>query len=310
MDAKLPGVGHHLIRVQPDRMTQFAERYEAWCMGRPTAQAALLELLNAWRRADHRALGADLVTLTDRQKKVLDSALTEASTYLDPLDDEEALLIRRLRQGVPNSMVREALTRLRRRLARSVRLEELRAPQIVIANETQLVAQALAPWGDEPLGSPVGAGASIDAGDLLIDALLLCRPLNDEGNNLGVGLSDVVRSSIELTEANLDEMADEENWGPSFARFPWVPRRRLYGQAGLEAAGPLGFAVGDEVFELALAIESLDSSSVFGSCAHRIRGAGKAGWAVVGWLEYFSVESEGHGRFIDSDDSPLLPLDG
>ena len=333
-------LAHTLVAAHADRVQELARLYgllepavDAGGVNGDamrTAHRALSARIVAWHGIDMEAERQDVVALAAWEREELlrdiDHAIPAAELVLDDLPPtaEEHDVVRSLRQmraALPTALPRAALVRFRRAAARLDRLEALHGPAIIIANEAGLMLRALAS-GTTPIPPPDPA---FDPGDDLratfawgLGACVIHEPGASGGVDLGLGVSPMVAALLGVAGEDLDALNGRwvQSAAPShpFARYPYVPRGRFCSvtpagpvRGDLEAAGPIGWAAGDDVAALARDLAAVAGEQpAFGvelrAASLRVELAARRGHAVIGLVEYLSPEAEGHRDwFVDPE---------
>jgi hypothetical protein len=223
--------------------------------------------------------------------------------------------------GLPTRLPRAVLAKLRRGLARFVRLENLGAAKIFLRNEARLVLDVL-DW-QRDLGSIAPARFDPDEGfestfAWALDTCIIREPTRMGARDMGLG-EDVLRVCDLVTDVNslgivhehwLETLDPEHPW----ARYPFVPRQRFgcghrdcLVRHYFESTGPVGWAIGEDLRLMAHSLRELSSREEaltwqLRGMADRLEAADRDGNAVLGWLEYLSPEAEGDRLWLVASD--------
>ena len=295
------------------------------------AHRALTDTVCRWIAADMRAEHEDLVSLTTEERAELQRAIRRLLPYVDEYAADAAAkrpdghvhqALEQASSGVPTELPRAVLAKLRRCLARFVRLEALNAAEVFLHNEARLVSDVL-DWPHDlefiapmPFEPDKGFESTFA---WALDACVSREPTRIRARDIGLGEDVVQVRDLILDAESVDTL--HERWLKAldpehpWTRYPFVPRckfacnrRDCLVRNYLEDTGPLGWAVGEELRTIAQSLRELSrreraATAQLRALADRLEDAYRDGDAVLGWLEYLAPEAEGHRLWlVDSDE--------
>jgi hypothetical protein len=335
-----PLITHSLVAAHADRVLDLVRLYgllesaaAASGVDGDAARSAH-RLLGAriveWETADLHAERRDVVPLAPREREAMRDdvgrAIGHAQGYaagLPPDADEHAVVrsLQEIHAAFPATLTRAALVRFRRSAARMARIEALDAPPFVLGSEATVLSSAL-----ESATAPIAPGevqfdpekGFRDTFAYGLEACVIREPGAAGAADLGLGTSAAVAALLSVTAGDLDAVYDR--WLDSaaqlhrFAPYPYVPRGRFCGPGAsgvvrddLDATGPIGWAVGDDVAALARDLaDAARANARFApelhAAAQRVESAAGQRHAVVGFIEYVPPQSEGWRKWFTAHD--------
>jgi hypothetical protein len=335
-----PCLAHALVAAHASRTRAFASQYGALAAtvserGHDAAESVALQRelqrqLVAWETEDHEDELRDMVVLAGQELESTRRGLEHALEYVDVLEASERAEVEEVLRNshralgpLPRSWAR----RLGVSFARLERLRELHAPRIILGREAELTARKLKGWNRPP---PPWDEVTWSEGcrHLLSHGTRLCierDSLGRRGVDLGLGPSSWLDEVLEMGVEDEDRLTDVlgathppalEGIVPALAAYPFVPPGRMHAQGpsftGVcdhgRAVGPIGWAAGDDLAQLAEAYAALARATPrerarLEGVADRLRALHRRDAAVLGCLEFLSDDSDGVRTWlVDPDD--------